>query len=75
MIYYQHLFNSFNIKDILYDCGQPLNPEIDIGQAEGTNFLFKYTFRYTDFSYLQKIKGAFVQGIGFWLIEQVSLKI
>jgi xanthine dehydrogenase/oxidase len=36
--------------DILYDCGQPLNPEIDIGQAE----------------------GAFVQGIGFWLTEQIK---
>ncbi|XP_028752549.1 abscisic-aldehyde oxidase [Neltuma alba] len=34
--------------DILYDCGQSLNPAVDLGQIE----------------------GAFVQGLGFFLLEE-----
>ncbi|KAK6235333.1 hypothetical protein SCA6_010670 [Theobroma cacao] len=34
--------------DIIYDCGQSLNPAVDLGQIE----------------------GAFVQGIGFFLLEE-----
>ncbi|KDP42925.1 hypothetical protein JCGZ_23867 [Jatropha curcas] len=35
-------------SDILYDCGQSLNPAVDLGQIE----------------------GAFVQGIGFFMLEE-----
>lgn len=36
--------------DLLFDCGKPLNPAVDVGQCE----------------------GAFVQGLGLVLQEQVS---
>ncbi|MCI41236.1 abscisic-aldehyde oxidase-like, partial [Trifolium medium] len=34
--------------DIIYDCGQSLNPAVDLGQIE----------------------GAFVQGLGFFMLEE-----
>ncbi|XP_021692639.1 indole-3-acetaldehyde oxidase isoform X2 [Hevea brasiliensis] len=37
-------------SDILYDCGQSLNPAVDLGQIE----------------------GAFVQGIGFFMLEEYT---
>ncbi|RXH83269.1 hypothetical protein DVH24_005522 [Malus domestica] len=37
-------------SDIIYDCGQSLNPAVDLGQIE----------------------GAFVQGIGFFMLEEYS---
>ncbi|XP_052190123.1 indole-3-acetaldehyde oxidase-like [Diospyros lotus] len=37
-------------SDIIYDCGQSLNPAVDLGQIE----------------------GAFVQGIGFFLLEEYA---
>ncbi|EDO44966.1 predicted protein, partial [Nematostella vectensis] len=36
--------------DILYDCGQSMNPELDVGQVE----------------------GAFIMGLGLWLMEKVK---
>lgn len=38
-------------SDLLYDCGQSLNPAVDLGQIE----------------------GAFVQGIGFFMLEEYSI--
>ncbi|KDP42926.1 hypothetical protein JCGZ_23868 [Jatropha curcas] len=37
-------------SDIIYDCGQSLNPAVDLGQIE----------------------GAFVQGIGFFMLEEYT---
>ncbi|KAF2299837.1 hypothetical protein GH714_004282 [Hevea brasiliensis] len=37
-------------SDILYDCGQSINPAVDLGQIE----------------------GAFVQGIGFFMLEEYT---
>ncbi|XP_052202899.1 abscisic-aldehyde oxidase-like isoform X2 [Diospyros lotus] len=37
-------------SDIIYDCGQSLNPAVDLGQIE----------------------GAFVQGIGFFMLEEYA---
>ncbi|MED6168315.1 aryl-alcohol oxidase 3 [Stylosanthes scabra] len=39
---------SFLQTDIIYDCGQSLNPAVDLGQIE----------------------GAFVQGLGFFMLEE-----
>ncbi|GKV49923.1 hypothetical protein SLEP1_g56645 [Rubroshorea leprosula] len=41
---------TFLRTDITYDCGQSLNPAVDLGQIE----------------------GAFVQGIGFFMLEEYS---
>ncbi|GLT38977.1 hypothetical protein SLA2020_131890 [Shorea laevis] len=41
---------TFLRTDIIYDCGQSLNPAVDLGQIE----------------------GAFVQGIGFFMLEEYS---
>ncbi|XP_048451057.1 xanthine dehydrogenase-like [Rhincodon typus] len=41
--------NQINQVDMLFDCGESLNPAIDIGQIE----------------------GAFVMGMGYWLMEKV----
>ncbi|CAJ1971163.1 unnamed protein product [Sphenostylis stenocarpa] len=39
--------------DILYDCGQSLNPAVDLGQIE----------------------GAFVQGLGFFMLEEYETNV
>ncbi|RVW19333.1 Abscisic-aldehyde oxidase [Vitis vinifera] len=45
-----HWTNHNLQSDIIYDCGQSLNPAVDLGQIE----------------------GAFVQGIGFFMLEEYT---
>ncbi|KAJ1386402.1 Aldehyde oxidase/xanthine dehydrogenase, molybdopterin binding [Sesbania bispinosa] len=44
---------KFLRTDILYDCGQSLNPAVDLGQIE----------------------GAFVQGLGFFMLEEYETNL
>ncbi|KAJ1432171.1 Aldehyde oxidase/xanthine dehydrogenase, molybdopterin binding [Sesbania bispinosa] len=44
---------KFLQTDILYDCGQSLNPAVDLGQIE----------------------GAFVQGLGFFMLEEYETNL
>ncbi|XP_027332426.1 abscisic-aldehyde oxidase-like isoform X2 [Abrus precatorius] len=44
---------KFLQTDIIYDCGQSLNPAVDLGQIE----------------------GAFVQGLGFFMLEEYETNI
>ncbi|RVW59089.1 Abscisic-aldehyde oxidase [Vitis vinifera] len=49
-------------SDIIYDCGQSLNPAVDLDRLMQWNFFIDNT-----------IEGAFVQGIGFFMLESTQL--
>jgi abscisic-aldehyde oxidase len=69
--------------DLLYDCGRSLNPAIDIGQVYYTTYsrwiphkiqIVKGYFVELLFYYALdlQVEGAFVQGVGFYLTEELT---
>ncbi|CDY57476.1 BnaAnng14580D [Brassica napus] len=46
-------------SDIIYDCGKSLNPAVDLGQLSRDGLC-------------EKVEGAFVQGIGFFMMEEYT---
>lgn len=63
-------------SDIIYDCGKSLNPAVDLGQVSldsesALNVIQDWLINYLVVS-LEKIEGAFVQGIGFFMMEEYT---
>ncbi|OEL34402.1 Indole-3-acetaldehyde oxidase [Dichanthelium oligosanthes] len=73
-------------SDLIYDCGQSLNPAVDLGQVGIMFYISLFTFRNMQICFLfsvsfvddlevsvicrYQVEGAFVQGIGYFMSEE-----
>jgi indole-3-acetaldehyde oxidase len=62
-------------SDLVYDCGQSLNPAVDLGQVSfETTACWIHIIVWMNYggSFFTQVEGAFVQGVGFFTNEEYT---